>query len=332
MMTVSPSEAHLLAAARTVVGASPSTLLPGPRPHLMVPGLTPVAMDILERTLTRGVALSLLRRGGWTRSTHVVDGEIRRGRVWERHELAPLRFGLYTFELLHWLAFHSAFGRKPDTLGDHVMAYLAADALDRSSFANWPQALAASPLVWLTWPEHLANNAKTSGAPNADAFGSLFHDGRPIIEALQADFARRVVDLERRKPTFTTAKLIAVGQLQDRVLNAYFDAAEDQPDLLRFVIDAGAVLAQGEPTPGQWYDADAPEPLAERALAAKAAAAFLRCLQRRAAMNRRFAAIRFFDDAYDIAQAHLADWSRLPSDGYTRLERVTDALQALSPA
>ncbi len=293
-------------------------------------GVTGPALELLQKTLALGTVLTLMRRGGWRSVRHVVDGSVRSGRLWERHRLPPLRFGPFTFEALRWLAYQTPMLALPDTIGDHVIAYLLADRLQHKLSHLWTDQMAASPLPWLAWP-NLGAGTRTK-PPSLDAMTALVQRGRPVLEALQDDLAQHVVDLERRKGQMSVESLITVGEAQQATLDAFMTAVHDAPDLARFVCIAGAMLAEGNPTPEQWFAGDTRASLAQRAVATRGASAFLRTVDRRASWNQRFSAVRFFEDDYDVAQLHLEDWAVLGVAGHTRLKKVADALEAFAPA
>ena len=94
---VTGQESELLRIARAVVGLSSyaevERLLGAQRAAPMQLG--PTAMELLQDTLSRGVALAVLRGGGWRQE--------RNKRLWERTPLPPLAFEPASFQLLLWM-------------------------------------------------------------------------------------------------------------------------------------------------------------------------------------------------------------------------------------
>jgi hypothetical protein len=355
---VSASEHDLLTLARALCGAGSFALV---EPLLgagrkLSPRVSPAALRVLGETLTRGLVLELGRRGG-ARAARFLDahGEVRAGRLWERHATPPtLTLTSHTPRLLRaWIS-----GRKPDpstpapaprpayatfTLADTLVGYLALDAATThalsapaSRFLAGDLALRAQPLVWLGFTELLAG----AGPPALDdaAWDALFadRDATLVLEALQPDLARLVAAGERRKRHIRSgARMRGLGEAQDAVLAGFLAAADraGRRDLAGFVVTAGVELCASAPQPSAWLASlEGVGSLGERAAARHAAGAFLRAFARWAVWDEQHRAVRFVDDGYPAAQHLLACYQPARAGAADHAERVRRALDSLDSA
>jgi hypothetical protein len=330
MTRVSPSEHTLLTLARAVVGHGQygpvEDLLRGS--HSAPERLSPGALHVLRDTLAKGTVLSLIRRGGWRRQRHLHGAQERSGRLWQRHPLLPLHFSALCVQTLQWLAEQPLDSAecKPlavegaPTLADELFLYscchLVAGTPCGPSVGAQP-VFRRSALCWLGFPELLGQPPAEFGPA---LFTPLLASHAPILEALQADLARRWLRLEESKHRISNpADMIALGQTQEAVLTAFLSAIDSagRRDLAGFLIGAGKSLMQ---QPASWWVAGlSPQSsLRERSEAAQAAGAFLRGLERLGRWDAEHRMVRFFDDGYEVAQVLLSEWKAFGEAGFRR--------------
>ncbi|HLT37574.1 MAG TPA: hypothetical protein VK034_14875, partial [Enhygromyxa sp.] len=187
---VAKSEDELIKIARALVGSGrpPSRI----RAAVPVTKIGPTAMRLLQQTLARGVIATLLRAGGWQSRRTLVDGQPRRGRLWERHrELPALHFGPASFELLIWL--HGEDLNRPSrelernvdtTLADDMLHYLACEQLVRIGVDVRQPAFTRSPLCQLGFCGFLADDH--GRLPQVELEPLAVGPGAIIVEALQS--------------------------------------------------------------------------------------------------------------------------------------------------
>lgn len=352
MKRVAASEHDLLTVARALVGQlgpeAVEPLLRRPRP--LPRGIGPTAAGLLRALLSRGVVLALCRRGGWQEQEQLDSaGEPQRGRLWRRHPAPALRFGPPTLAFLRWVVEQPLGGSdvtpfvlpKGSTLelGDELLLYLGCDLLRRAGCAAELGAgagLRASSLVWLGAPELLALHgaAAEDEAALAGFDRWLVGSGSAVLEGLQPDLAARWADLERHKARIREpARLLALGQTQARILTALSRraAAAGRRDLMRFVLEALAVVLAPRPEAQRWVAALATQgSLGERQAAARASGALcegLEVLHRWASEART---VRFFDDDYAAAQLLLRQWELLGPDAHEHARSVVRELGSLA--
>jgi hypothetical protein len=344
MSSVSPSEHALLTLARAIVGsgqyASVEELL---RTRRTVPAkLGPSAIHVLRDLLAKGVVLSLIRRGGWRRQRHLHAGQGVEGRLWQRHTAPALHFSPLCVRTLQWLTAQPLGhpdclpleAEEPLTLADELFLYLCCHLV---AGTHCGPSLGAQPLFRrsalcrLGFPELL-------GAPppgfNASAFTPLLADKGLVLEALQADLARRWLRLEESKRLISEpSDMVALGSVQEAVLSAFLEALEaaQRRDLAGFLLEAGKALVDRPAT--QWVEGLSPRAsLRARAEAAQAAGVWLRMLARLARWDAEHRAVRFFDDDYDAAQLLLSQWNAFGEAGFRLAAERERALASLSPS
>ena len=350
MNRVAQSEFDLLSVARALVGGVSARAVEPllATPHATAPALGPTAMGLLEQTLSRGAVLELGRRGGWRPAAHLRSpGEVVAGRLWERHRTpVALGFSSATIELLQWLvasplALPSACAPLEATeltLGDQLVHYLACDLVVRcelpaASLGRSPAFLQA-PLCWLGFPDLLGNEAAfAERGPPPGAWTLLVTDGVVILEALQADLARRWLAVERGKQrVHRPESMISIGESQLALLTGLAELLEERGrrDLMGFAVEAAGKLLRFRPDPGFWTTGIAPAgSLAERQRAFRAAGALLEAVVRLGRWVEQAQGVRFFDEDYEASQLLLAQWGALGTDGLAHARTLGQKLSKL---
>lgn len=273
---VAASERDLLMVTRALIGKVPvENVAPLMGAHKAVsPTIGPTAMRLFKQTLSRGLPLTLARRGGWQHDAYLsADGEVVSGRLWQRRRPPRLTLTGFSFRLCRLLAgqvsraeladvgLGNSPRRKPDerdegrlaeplaaeriTLGDQLVLYLACDLAERAGLleSSWLgavltrlPAMGRTPLFWLAFPELLV--ARDGSDPVGDVSPLFEGDGATLFEALQVDLARRVVALERKKRRWVDPEpLVAIARLQHAVFETLMQhaSAARRRDLLMFV-------------------------------------------------------------------------------------------------
>jgi hypothetical protein len=347
---VAQSEFDLLTVARALVGQvgaeAVEPLLRQPR--AVGPKLGPTAMGLLKRTLAKGAVLELCRRGGWRPAAHLEEMEVVTGRLWQRRQPPELRFSSVTVELLRWLAASplamdaeckplKVKGRVQ--LGDELVLYLACDLAERccccAPLARTPL-FRSSSLVWLGFFEPLARRAPLRADGLDRALGQLVGERAVLLEALQADLARRWIAAERRKGQLTQpAQMIALGESQRALVEALCAALDrhQRRDLAGFLLEAAGALLRHRPEPSRWVAVLAPGgALAERQRAFRAAGALLESLGQLGRWAEEAQGVRFFDDEYEASQLLLKQWGQVGAQGLAHAQELVQRMQALDAA
>lgn len=338
-MRVAKSEDELIKLARGLVGSGRPP--PRARPQVPITQIGPTAMALLQQTLARGVVATLIRAGGWELRRTLVDGQPRRGRLWERHpELPALRFGPASFALLTWLHDEDLIrpsrelARDPDTtLADDVLHFLACEQLTRVGVDVRQPAFQRSPLCQLGFCGFLADD---SPLPTVDFTTLVVGPGSIIVEALQSSLAARWVASERQKGDIVPLdEMTRLGRAQAQVLDAWFTALDraeprgmgrdmGRRDLAGFIAEAARqLLGPSKPTARRAPERREPDyrwwtrsltvhaPLAARQRAFAAAAAFLRGVGRLGTWLDQAGLVAHFDEDYGAAQLLLSSWQFL---------------------
>ncbi len=341
MTPVSPEEHDLLSLARAVFGLAAfedvEPLLGVQKPALQ--GLAPPAMAVLEDTLARGGVLWLMRAGGGRLAASLQGGEIRVGRLWERHPPPALRFSAVTFEVLRWLTSRALSGTDRTQLhvsgaptpADELFLYATCALLDGSEYARAlaRQGLFRSALLCrLGFAASLGENEPLPALPDLQLAPLTV-----LIEGLQGDLARRWLNAERRKAErFSPQELQRMGASQDVVLEEVLSAADrlGRRDLCGFLVEAAVHLLAVPPSAATFTEGlDATAPLRDRQEARRAAGALLRAVGRLRAWDQEHRAVRFIDDGYAGAQRLVQEWEQLGDRGFRLAEELHQALQAL---
>ncbi len=333
---VTVPESELIRVARAVVGLASypevERLLSVSRPAPTELG--PTAMQLLQDTLGRGVALAMLRQGGWRPE--------RKLRLWERTALPPLRFHAGSFALLQWMlrtplaeSGTKAFAVKgPHGWADEALLALAlltvADTPCERTFVTQSR-VRGSALCWLVHPAALARLAPLdSEVPKltlSEGSATLF-----FLEAWQPLLARSWARMERSKSDVSDpGELARVGRAQDAVLQALLAAADaaKRRDLCGFLVEAGARVVDAKGRGDDWVRSlSATTPLRDRADARKQAGALLSALGTLRRWDQEHRAVRFFEeDEYVKSQAMVAAWEVLGDKGFREAERILSELQ-----
>ncbi|PRQ06822.1 hypothetical protein [Enhygromyxa salina] len=331
---VSRSEAELLTLTRSILTPGPS-YLPALRQHpkriARITAIGPTAMRLLQQTLARGVSFEILRRGGWQTRRTLVDGQPKRGRLWQRHPtLPPLRFGPASFELLAWLRSedvgaptralpHMTAGGVAPSLADELLHYFAAEHILRAGGDLHQPAFIHSGLCQLGYADALADQQPL---PPLDLRPLVEGDGAIILEALQPELAARWVAMEQAKGEVGRVDVMTqIGQAQAQALSSLFRAIDRvtpaRRDLAGFVAEAARdLLARGPERrcpDHRWWIAglDLRAPLSARQAAFVGAAAFLRALGTLGVWIDQAGLVPHFDDDYEAAQLLLSTWTYL---------------------
>jgi hypothetical protein len=269
------------------------------------------------------------------------------GRLWERTPPADLglSFSAHTLSFLIWITAHrpgdaDRAWRVPEedlTLGDRLLLYFAHEGLRNVAEGLGAPALRTQEpfvrhaLCWLTYPEDYTA-APPDARPN---FGPwTINTGACVLEALQAELARRWIEVESNKERLTDPQAMRVlGLAQERVLTSFLDAVEKagRMDLARFLLQAAAVLLGPHAHAGMWtarLDFTG-QRVADRAATYYAATILLRSLDRLQTWERRARGVGYFDEGYAASQLWKEDWERVQGDRL--IERAHAIVQQLDP-
>ncbi len=315
---VAASEAEVIEMARALTTPQAHdvwTLLASSR--AMPAKVGPTCVDLVGDALAQ-IWPALWRREGAKPGASIRGGKVVRGRGWERNPPSPLEFSPFTLAFLRWLvevplAASSApkLSAHPVALGDQVVAYLAlsvsAETPAQISIARSSKA-AATPLAWLGFAHLLPGDVPAE----SDWDELVAGPGAVVLEALQADLARRWRAIELTKRTLTDpAVLIALGHAQDATLGAFMAACTraGRRDLAGFVIDAMLPLLDRQVAPFP-NDLDRTKPLSERMGARVAAGSLLRGLETWVRWDREHRGVRFLDDDYEASQLLLTRFEK----------------------
>jgi hypothetical protein len=331
---VSRSEAELLDLATRIISPTQryiTALREQPRHVVRIKQIGPTAMRLLQQILARGMSAELLRRGGWeTRRTLVVapgNSQVVRGRLWERHpRLPPLHFTRASFQLLAWLRAEDVADPKkalqfkaPTSMADELLVYFAAEHVIKAGGNLKQPAFLHSPLCQLAFVDHLAS---AEPLPTLDFRPLTSGDGAIMLEALQSELARRLVDIEKAKHECVMLDaMVRMGAAQAQVFAGLFRAVDlaepGRRDLAGFVAQAArSLLAKGPericPDHRWWVEAlDLRAPLAARQAAFSAAATFLRTIGQLGRWLDDAGLVAHFDEDYVSAQLLLSSWEYL---------------------
>lgn len=312
-------------------------------------GMGPTSLALLRDTLAKGMVLALILRGGWQRMESLDEERVLRGRLWQRHAPPPLHLSPFAMHLLRWLVAQPLRSDKyeplvytPVTPADEFLLYLALDLTHqaRCAPALAEQAAAqSSALCWLGFADVMAlGGRRTASAVPADISVYAFApwtsgSGTVFLEALQADLARRWMEMERDKRRLgDPARLIALGRVQDAVLRAYFGAAQgaERRDLCRFIITAARVLMDERSGGQAWQPVLAPGgSLRARSQARRSSVALLRNLRTIKHWADEAASARFFDDEYQAAQMFLRLWQELGEARYWNALVIVSEIESI---
>lgn len=340
------SEAELVALVRALVRGQRAEVRAriGNERRALPPKISTACAHMLRDALEK-VWPALWRRGGIAPLATLSRGEVRKGRVWERHAPSGLVFSGQTLCFLRWMQSNPLGWTNPPsnplpaavlTPGDQVVLYLALDAtlgttahttIAQQSFTR------ASPLAWLGFADSLAAAQPHSPRPTIDFAELCGGVGAIVVEALALELARRWRAGEHAKRRITSPDaLLALGAAQDATLGGFMAAcnAAQRRDLAAFIVDAAApLLSRGlAPIPAQL---DPRTPLSARSAARLAAGALLRAVQAWSDWDRAHRGVRFIDDDYAAAQLLLARYDAIGAAGAARAQQWLADLTALAP-
>jgi hypothetical protein len=327
---VARSEAELLDLATRIMSPSQRyipALREQPKRVVRIKQIGPTAMRLLQQILARGVSAELLRRGGWETRRMLVDGQVARGRVWERHHpLPPLHFTAASFELLTWLRAEDVAQPKSSlsfeaqtSVADELLLYFAAEQVIKADGNLRQPAFLRSPLCQLAFAHRLAG---AEPLPTLDFRPLTSGEGAVVLEALQSELARRQIEIEQAKhECMAIETMIRIGAAQTQVFAGFFRAVDlvepRRRDLAGFVAEAArGLLAKGPertcPDLRWWVEAlDLRAPLAARQAAFSGAAAFLRTIGQLGRWLDEAGIVAHFDEDYAAAQLLLSAWEYL---------------------
>jgi len=327
---VSRFEANLIRILRFFLQQVPSeTALPllvqkYPEP----PCLSANAIALIKDSLAKGCVLELVHAGAWRQTRHLRGEKVVTGRLWQRTpvpELA-LHFSSHSMRFLIWMTANQAAETKPFwqapsnelTVGDEWLLFLAYTALrqvqDLGAAMRGPDTpFSRNALCWLAYPDDFSGNGPEA-VPGFDRWMKAPHV--LWLESLQPLLMQCWLTIERSKGQIGVwQQMLHQGQVEDRVLSRYIEAAEraGRPDLVRFVLMAASqVLASEEIEPTFWtgglQGSSAPPRLADRLETQRSALSMLRNLNRLHDWERRAQLIGFMDEGYQAAKLWLADW------------------------
>ncbi|MCB9674011.1 MAG: hypothetical protein H6737_02785 [Alphaproteobacteria bacterium] len=334
-MNVARSEGQLLTLARALVdGTHPTVVAPligDSQPLNRHVG--PTAMGILETTLAKGAVMTLVQQGGWrVEKRPGPDGQLRTGRLWERHPTPALHFSKWSFKVLRMLlkeplVTSAKCPTAPDAPGegDRILALLVARALVTLNLTHGFGAVQHEPLVQLAFPWWVEATPVDWPA---------FLKGREwMIEGLHDLLADAWVEAQRDMiDTRSPARVIAGSERQRAVLTGFLDAIEamGRRDLADFLLAAGERLVPDPALPPAFgpRELDTTATLRDRTAAVRGSTALLEALARVQQFNAADRTVRFFDDEYEATQQRLARWERYSDARAGVVRRAIEQLHA----
>ena len=312
---------HWLLALTRAIGAeiAPAAVEPLLRePHLVPAQLRPAAGRLLGQAAARGLCRQLIALGGYRRAESLVNGQVKRGRLWERHQAPRLVLSPLSFELLLWLLetdfddeghrpFHS---RRRPSLGDQLWLCLVARLLSEVGLGGTlgrSQVFRGSALCWLAHIELLSLAGPPLPQKLRAAFAELFDEGGSLlVEAFQDYLGQRWFADELLKEAGSLAQLRAIGEAQALVGAALLDALEahQRADLAAFLWEATAQALSRWPELAPWRErlGGAIASLEQRSAAAEASTALLRLAKRLEGWRQAAGSVPFFEPDYPAAQ------------------------------
>lgn len=334
MITVRERDYELVVLARAVVGAGSAQaggLLRSPRggeakrgPVPTGPGLSPLGVTALQRTLSVGLVRALARGGGSRKEQ--VPGKT--GRLWERHAAPQLTVTALAVDVLTWclaepmaLPSRAPCPARPATeAGDVALVYLVARLLAADGLASVleERVFAANPLVQLAFADRLAfaRDRAAEGEPRkgkqalaADPLTAFLGANALLVEAFAGWLAQDIVASDR--PAATVSDAIAISTRRRATYEAWITACEraGRLDLAVPLVDA-SVAAMGRPSHPVL---DEGASLRDRAEAARGGNVLCEVVLRLSRHVDALGSLDFFDDGYAEATALRRRWARLES-------------------
>jgi hypothetical protein len=299
---------------------------------------------ILEDTLAKGCIRLLARGGGWRRERHLRINQIVDGRLWERTPPGELglHFSRHTLELLMWFTAENASDpncrrSKPPsdslTAADALVCYHVYTVLRQTPVAcdlTKQLGFGTQALCWLAFPEDFTRRA---AAEKPDLTAWAADDRAWILEALQGQLTRRWVDVERGKSQVQDwMAMQALGSAQERILDAFFQAAEraGRYDLARFLLAAIASLLPESASVADWTGGmkDTGKRFADREVTLQKALAVVRQLERLRQWQQAARNVGYFEETYAAAQMWKSEWERW--DGEELVKRAEAVMRPLN--
>lgn len=327
MKSLTPFEARLLEILRGCLRSrSGGPLIPlVMRGEERPTGLSRAAIELVEDTLRKGITHWLASRG-WCQEGAIRNGQRVTGRLWERTgpEQLGLEFTPQTLDFLLWLTSHDFAGKsslwtpRPGPLpsvGDQLVFFLVMDSLrDLPTVREWHR----SP----TFARHglcrlfLSLEMAVNGEPGVPDFRPwLTSPGLEILEAVQDEWAARLVQLERKKRQLATyVEVVRVGREQEATYGAFLAAidAAGRRDLARPFLAALETLSSSPGDDGEfsWREEYRKLRMNERQEVQRA----LRALWNTATTLRGWwvesQRVGYFDDDYQQSQLWKDLWER----------------------
>ncbi|MGE3808294.1 MAG: hypothetical protein AB7K24_26840 [Gemmataceae bacterium] len=334
---VSRFEANLLTILRFLLRKVPEEqalplLLKGyPRPKC----LSRACVQLVEDTLAKGSMLFLARGSGWRHERYLRGDKIVAGRLWERTppEELGLHFSGSTLEFLIWLTeteLPSSKDETPElpanTSGDWLLLHLAFAVLRQTAIGpmlRTRRGVAANPLCRLAFPSYFG-----TARIHPDFDGWTAGTEACILESMQQELRTSWRDVELAKAEAEVRVVRGLGQSQEKLLTALFDALEraGRFDLARFFLQAMAdVLADDKAY--QWVGnlTTTGLRLADRAALYRTALAPVVLLERLHQWEQQARNIGYFDEGYAAAQLFKVDWETQAGD--TLMPRAHELLR-----
>lgn len=341
MIQLSAQEAHLVDIARALfrLGSfNARALLLSCQPELPQQ-ISPDAMLLVQETLSQGMALTVMQRGGHRRTKRITKAGVKAQRITETYPELRLRFGPFSFEIIAAIA-RSGIGRgdkvttsPPETWCDHVVSYLVAELASEAGLEldlgkacatrTWPLALVGFPAIVSTGPVALTG----------EVFGSLLKgEGYIAVEAMGDALATRLADIQTSLLTVVLDEgQIRTAEHAEKIWKTMVDAlvSKGRLDLLGFVIEAGRMVLQRHTRDSPNVSVPAKGAMAARVRARRAAGVLFRVLSHLETVEQDAVAARFFDEEYEMAQLFLGRLERLGETGLARAAAVVSYLESL---
>jgi len=345
MKSVSRFDANLLQILQCVFGKAPL----GPTLPLVMRGITRPpclkreTVNLVMDYINKGVVGRLAAEGGWREERFLRNEEIVSGRLWQRDSLETLQltFSLNSLDFLMTLTSTNLIDHKwnwspfddlPFTLGDELLFYYVFEAFEATELAVlWRSApvFRDHGLSWLMFPQRFALSMQTdeeeTETPQSVPFLEPRFDpwmtstGYAVLEVMQESLSHRWIEVEQSKGGITaSARMLALGNSQCVVLNAYLDAIDNsnRRDLARFIFPAAQTLLNQHPTAETWTRIlnVSNLRLAERSEVYQAAMTFLQRFADLQQWQDHATHVGYWDEGYQGAQLWKSDWEHFGCD------------------
>jgi hypothetical protein len=304
--------------------------------HVAPPCLSPVTVQLVQETLSKGIVRRLAELG--SRSERFVSGgQVVAGTLWERvpMERRALHFSRNVLAWLRWAVEHNVIDppSMPDveepslTLADRLFFAFAAQSLAKLG-VGLVQNVMRNPVFCrngLVWLEHhqLLTRCRVLGKPDFRRWFSPKNQW--ALEAWQTPLSEAWID-----STFACSNETDIGDLRrvgeaiERLAEDFSEAATaaERRDLGRFwLVAAWSVASRGGFESDRWFAKMSLAALAmhQRQTLYWAGLAIPRIVSERlTAWNRDARNIGYLDDGYVASQLFKSDWERLAGDSVVR--------------